>query len=362
MNPDFIQGRTSESRKKHRRIPPKVQRAFSRDLAILMGAGLHLVDSLKLLQRQCKHQEFNIILAEILVTIEAGKSLAASLAHYPSLFNGFYLNLIEVGEATGQLSEMLLRVAEYQEKIAGLKRKLVQALSYPALVVLVALAALTFILLFVLPTFEGLFREFDADLPWITRMVLFFSAWFQSYLGWIFVAVLVAPGLLWCFRFSEGLRRGADRFVIWMPFWGWLVRLNYLAQFCRTLGTLLTSGIALHKALSIARDISGNRVFQDEVSNLLSSVRRGDELAVALNNSVIFPPMVVQMITVGEETAELPEMLLKIAAVTSDELDRVISLMSTLIEPVMILLLGGAIGVILISIYVPLFNMAAIMP
>jgi len=346
----------------NRRIPTNVQRAFSRDLAILLGAGLHLSDSLELLRKQCKHQEFNRILGEVLTDIKSGKSLADSMAHYPNLFNGFYLNLVEVGEATGQLSGMLLRITEYQEKIAGLKRKLIQALSYPTLVVFVAAGALTFILLFVLPTFEGLFREFNAELPWLTRIVMTISEWMQAYMGWCICLFFSVLTMLWMFRHSSLIQNTLDRLAIYLPFWGRLVRLNYLCRFCRTLGTLLSSGIAINEALSISKGITCNREFQNEVNNMIRSVRRGDELAAALNNSVIFPPMVIQMITVGEETAELSEMLLKIAAVTSAELDRMIELMSTLIEPVMILFLGGAIGAILVSIYLPLFNMAAIMP
>ncbi len=357
-----IEKETHVESRNHRRIPAKIQRAFSRDLAILLGAGLHLVDSLELLTKQCDHKEFRNILNEILNGLRSGDSLVDTLTYYPNLFNGFYLNLVEVGEATGQLSSMLLRISEYQEKIAGLKRKLVQALSYPSLVVLVAITALSFILLFVLPTFEGLFREFDAELPWLTRNVMNLSEWLQAYLGGLLLMMLSGIGLLWIFRHSTALRNFCDRLAIHLPFWGRLVRLNYLARFCRTLGTLLSSGIALHEALGIARDITPNSEFQGEVSKMLLSVRRGDELAVSLDNSVIFPPMVAQMITVGEETAELPEMLLKIASVSSDELDRAIALMSTLIEPVMILFLGAAIGAILISIYLPLFNMAAIMP
>ena len=214
----IIKNQIKSTTDKHYRIPTKLQRAFSRDLEILLGAGLHLVDSIELLRKQCKHQEFYDVLGDILIDLKAGKSLADSFACYPNLFNNFYLNLIRVGEATGQLSDMLFRITDYQEKVAGLKRNLVQALSYPALVVLVAIASLTFILLFVLPTFEGLFREFDADLPWLTQIVLYMSEQLQAYLGVLIAAMLLICGLLWLFRRSKALNSMLDKLAVNLPF------------------------------------------------------------------------------------------------------------------------------------------------
>lgn len=344
------------------RIPKRLIHDFTRDLSIMLGARMRLLHALKILQGQTRHKAFAQLLNSLQLQLNSGKSFAEGLQGAGSIFNGFFINMVLVGETTGRLSEMLSRVSEYQEKIADLQRKLIQALTYPALVIGVAAAAMSFILLYVLPTFEGLFQEFDAELPAITRGVMRASNLLQTYTLPLLGLLLLISMALYFFRENPGFISLRDRLYLRLPFFGNLVRKNYLAQFCRTLGTLLESGIPLLRALEVASRITPNIHFRNEVIKMTEATAKGSALALSLDSAGIFPDMVIQMISVGEETAELPAMLIKVAQIYDGELDRTIELMSTLIEPVMILFLGVLIGAILIAIYLPLFNMSSIMP
>ncbi len=357
---DFRDEHSSEN-SQIKRVPGKVLLQFTRDLGIMLNAGMQLVDSIHILARQHSHQKFPELLVQVANRLNSGAALHEILRSYPSIFNEFYCQLIAVGEMTGKLPEMLGRVAAYLEKIADLKRKLLQAMTYPALVIAVALMALMFIMQFVIPAFAEIFADFDATLPMPTRILIAISSWIGQYM-WGFPAIFLMMFLLYRrIQKSDKLRHFFERLLLMIPFIGALVRKNHIARFCRTLGTLLESRIPLLGALDITRQAAANHLVAADIGMMHSSAQKGGNLTSALQQSKIFPMMVIRMIAVGEETAELPSMLLRIADYYEKEIDSSIETLASVIEPVMIVFLGGIIGIILISIYLPLFNLSTVM-
>jgi type IV pilus assembly protein PilC len=347
---------------KTRRVSQKVIYAFTRDLSIMLSARMMLLESIGILAEQQQNDSFRKILLKIISQVKSGSSLSESLSGYPSLFNQYYTNLVHVGEVTGRLGGVLERISDYMEKIGDLKRKLVQALTYPSLVVLVAILALSFILLYVIPTFSGIFKDFNAELPKPTLIVLGVSNFFKDYLLVIVIFFISTVFILRRFRSHTRFQKIFGKLSINMPFLGQLIRKNYISQFCRTLGTLLGSGVSLLEALDITNRSSTNYYLRQDITNMKFFAAKGEKLTRSLRQSGIFPLMVVQMIAVGEETAEMPFMLNKIADFYEREIDSAIETLASVIEPVVIVLLGIVIGAILISIYLPLFNLASVMP
>ncbi|NIR65875.1 MAG: type II secretion system F family protein [Gammaproteobacteria bacterium] len=344
-----------------RRIPGKVVNNFTRDLSIMLNARMMLVDSIRILSQQTSNNAFRHILEQTGRRLQSGTSLADCLRNYPKVFSSFYVNLVEVGELSGKLDEMLSRVAAYLEKMSDLKRKLIQALTYPALVIGVAVLSLSFIMLYVIPTFENIFRDFNSQLPVPTLVVMSISGFIQTYLLHI---LLILAALLLLVKYSksfERIRILADSLILHIPLLGEMIRKNHISQFCRTLGTLLESGISLLAALEIASKSTRNFHIRQDILNMKYFATKGEKLTRSLRRSKIFPLMVTQMIAVGEETAELPFMLIKIADFYDKEIDSAIDTLASVIEPVVIVLLGVIIGAILVSIYLPLFNMTNVM-
>ncbi len=345
-----------------RRIVKRHLSGLTRDLSIMLSARLHLIDSLQLLVFQSKNKILKSILESLLNKIKGGSAFAETLRTYPYLFSDFYVNLVEVGELTGKLDEMLDRISIYLEKMSDLKKKLMQAMTYPLIIISVALASLSFILFYVIPAFSGIFREFNSQLPTITVYVLNTSNFLKNNIPVFLLTVLIVLFLINRFKTHPRFQIFWNRIIISIPFIGGLVRKNYISSFCRTLGTLLESGISLLHALDITAQSSQNYFVRRDILTMKYYASKGEKLTHALNQSNVFPLMVIQMIAVGEETAELPFMLSKIAAHLEKELDSSIETLSSVIEPVIIVVLGIIIGLILISIYLPLFNLSSVMP
>lgn len=333
---------------------------FTRDLSLLLRAKLSLTASLSVLQAQARDEYSRCLVGQIMRNLQKGNSFAESIERSIGEFDTYYVNMVRVGELTGNLGEMLWRVSEYKEKIIELKRKLIQASVYPILVLLVATAATSFLLLYVVPTFAGIFRDFDGELPAITRMILGLSAFLQEWGGWLGLMLVASFVILRMMSQREDVGLVFDRIVFRLPVLGSIIAKNHIAQLCRTLGSLLKSRIPLLQALRITIQSSENRQIRKELQQMRRLAQKGKTLTQGLGGSVVFPAMVVQMIAVGEETAELPKMLMQVAEGFEKDLDVSIELLSTVIEPVLILLLGGIIGVILVSIYLPLFNLVTI--
>ncbi len=348
--------------KKIGRIPRKLVQHFTRDLSIMLNARMLLVDSIQILAEQNRHAAFSELLRATEQRLRTGASFADCLRNYPHIFNGFYVNLVSVGEITGRLDDMLSRISNYLEKMADLRRKLVQAMTYPFLVIGVAVLAVGFILLYVIPTFADIFSDFDAELPLPTQIVIAGSEFLQQWLPYLLI------GLTGILLFISKTRRHPriqpilDRIILGIPVVGKMVQKNYISQFCRTLGTLLDSGVSLLEALEIASNTTSNYHIRKEILAMQRFASKGEQLTRSLKSSQVFPLMVTRMIEVGEETAELPFMLNRISDFYDQEIDSMIETLSSIIEPVVIIILGITIGAILVSIYLPLFNMAEIMP
>ena len=332
------------------RIPASQVNRFTRDLAVLQGARIPLVESLALLAGNHKGTPFGVVLLDLIRRLKGGASLADAMAFYPDIFDEVYRNLVRVGEMSGQLAEVLNRAARHREKMANLKRKLRQALTYPALVLAVAIGAVVFILTVVLPTFTEVFRDFSTTLPRPTRILILVSNWFTAHwLPVLFSGVLAVFTLRMAFRFRQ-MRYFRDWLWLTLPLLGPLVRKNLVGQFCKTLGTLLSCRVAMLTALRLAGASVPNLLLGDFVTEMARKASRGGGLTGINDRHGLMPGMVMQMIAVGEETADLPAMLEQIGAWYDEEIDRSIDLLATVLEPLIILFLGAVIGVILIAI------------
>jgi len=360
--PGVLSGSSGEKTPFRKKVSKKIVNNFTRDLSIMLKARMLLVESIEILARQTTHKVFRQMLGNIVSRLKSGISLTDCLRAYPHIFNHFYLNLVEVGELTGKLDEMLERVAFYLGKVADLKRKLIQALTYPALVIGVALLSVGFIMLYVIPTFAGIFKDFDSQLPLPTLIVISISNFLQAHFFHSVGIVVVLALLLKYSKSFQQVKIRLDNLILNVPLLGGLVRKNYISHFCRTLGTLLESGVPLLQALEISSKSTQNYYIQQDILNMKYFAAKGEKLTRSLQKSKVFPLMVTQMIAVGEETAELPFMLIRISEYYDKEIDGAIETLASIIEPVMIVLLGIIIGAILVSIYLPLFNMANVMP
>ena len=341
-------------------IRARLRRQFTQDLAILLIARMPLTDSIDILRRQYKDDKFQKILLKVNKQLKGGKSLAEAIQEFPRIFNPFYRNLVEVGESTGQLGDMLQRISDYETKMAGLQRKLLQALTYPALVIAVAILAVGFILAYVVPAFADIFHDFGATLPLPTRIVIESSHLVTQNTGIILSLLTVFLVLIGFGRKQPQLLKIWERGLLKMPLLGNMIAKNYIAQVCRTLGTLLGSGVGLLPALELIQQSIQHHLVKADILQMKRLASKGGRLSNALKKAAVFPFMVVQMIDVGEETAELPKMLLRVADYYDSELDSAIETLASVIEPLVIIVLGGIIGAILISIYLPLFNMSTV--
>ncbi|HKI44146.1 MAG TPA: type II secretion system F family protein [Balneolales bacterium] len=339
------------------RVSEKAIIDFTRSLAVMIRARVPLVQALDTNIELVDNQKLEGILRKVRKDVSGGTSLARSLATHGKVFDDFYIHLVRVGEAAGILDEVLLRLSSYKEKRYALKKKIQSALMYPALVVTVALCALVFLLLFVIPNFADMYSDFNAKLPAATQFVLNLSHGLSHY---FFVIVAGVSLLVFGFRKyaqSPNGRRRIDALKIRLPYFGDLYLKTLIVRFCQTLGTLLKSGITLVESLEILKKSSGNVVIEKATDDMVSSVKKGKSIKDTFNQSRIFPPMVVQMVTVGEETAELDEMMLHIAKLYDEEVDVAIQSFTSVIEPALIVVLGILLGGIIVSMYLPIFQL-----
>ena len=330
---------------------------FTRQFATMINAGLPLVQCLDILSRQLDKVAFREITKKVMTDIEAGGTLSESLRKHPKPFDELYVNMVNAGEAGGILDTILLRLADYIEKIESLKRKVKGALMYPAVVLVVALGATLFMLMFIIPTFAKMFSDFGAELPLPTRIVLGASNFIRSW--WWLMAVSAVGSVLGLKRYygTDAGKHKIDAFMLKFPVLGDVIRKGSVARFTRTLGTLVSSGVPILDGLEITAKTAGNIIVQDAVMAARASIREGDTIANPLRNSPVFPPMVVQMITVGEETGALDEMLTKIADFYDEEVDSAVDALTSIIEPVMIVIMGAIVGGMVVAMYLPIFRM-----
>ena len=330
---------------------------FTKQFSVMLEAGLPLVQSLGILADQQENPTFGAALDEIRADVEAGSTLAESMRKHPKVFDTLFVNMVAAGEAGGILDVILQRLSIFVEKLVKLKRSLVSASVYPGIVITVAVGIVICIMVFVIPTFAELFKNMNATLPLPTRLVMGLSDAMVAYLPY-FLIVVVAGGFVGQrYYMSESGRVVIDGLTLKIPIFGAVIQKIIIARFSRTLGTLLSSGIAILDALDITARTAGNMVVQNVLLDARRDVQEGKTLADPIKRANLFPPMVVQMVSVGEQTGELDQMLQKMADFYEEEADAAIADFLTLIEPVMIVFLGGIIGGIVISMYLPIFSL-----
>ena len=334
---------------------------FTRQLSAMISAGVPLLQAFDIVSRGSPNARMARLLGDIRADVEAGNSLSAAFRKHPRHFDRLYCNLVEAGENGGILEPLLDRLATYQQKVLAIKAKVRSALMYPAAVVVVAFIVLAVIMVYVIPSFKDVFKSFGADLPAPTLAVIALSDFFVAHGPWL---LLAAGGggfaLLQSWRRSERLQDAADRLLLRLPVFGELVRKSVVARWTRTLATMTAAGVPLVEALGSVAGASGNAVYAGATEAIQREVSTGTSLTSAMRGTAVFPPMVLQMTAIGEESGSLEHMLGKAAEIIEEEVDEMVKGLSSLIEPMIIVFLGTLIGGIVVSMYLPIFKLGAV--
>jgi type IV pilus assembly protein PilC len=329
---------------------------FTRQFSTMIDAGLPLVQALGILAKQSENPVLQGVIRQVVFDVESGRTVADALAKHPRAFSELYVSMVAAGEAGGILDTILLRLATFLEKSDALVRKVKSALIYPCVILGIAVAAVAILLVVVIPTFQEMFASVGLVLPLPTRLVIALSAALQAY-WWAFLGILA--GLIVAVRRTYGSPRGRlaiDRLLLATPIVGDLIRKTAVSRFTRTLGTLVSAGVSILDGLEITAKTAGNRVVADAILASRSSIAGGDTIAAPLARSQVFPPMVISMISVGEQTGGLDEMLRKIADFYDTEVDTAVSGLLSIVEPVLIVALGLIVGGMVVAMYLPIFD------
>ena len=339
-------------------VKPKILMIFTRQLATLVDSGLPLLRGLNVLAKQERNNVLRNTINKLAEGVQGGSTFSESLAQHPAIFNDLYVNMVKAGELGGVLEVVLGRLAEFQEKAAKIKNKVVAAMVYPMIVMTMAIAIMAFLLVFIVPKFEAIFHDMlgDKPLPTITLFVISVSKFVQNnWLVLLGLGIVLVVGYKFANRTPKG-RSVFDRIKLRVPLFGDLIRKTAISRFSRTLGTLVTSGVPILQALNITRETAGNMVIASAIGQVHDSVKEGESIVQPLEASGAFPPMVISMIDVGEETGQLPEMLLKVAEVYDDEVDNSVAALTSMLEPIMIVFLAVVVGTIVIALFMPLIS------
>jgi type IV pilus assembly protein PilC len=337
-------------------ISSKVLMIFTRQLATLIDAGLPLLRGLNVLAKQEKDLVLRNTINALADAVQGGSTFSESMAQHPKIFTKLYINMVKAGELGGVLELVLNRLAEFQEKAQKIKNKVVSAMAYPVIVLFIAMLIMVFLLTFIVPKFEQIFKDMlnGQQLPALTQFVINASNTLKSNSLFVILGVVVIiVGYNFISR-TKGGRNLIDRIKLRAPVFGDLTRKSSISRFSRTLGTLVTSGVPILQALNITRDTAGNVIVADAINKVHDAVKEGESIVAPLEASGVFPPMVISMVDVGEETGQLPEMLLKIAEVYDDEVDNAVEALTSMLEPIMIVLLALIVGTIVIALFLPL--------
>lgn len=329
---------------------------FTRQFATMIGAGLPMVQCLDILAQQMESLAFRKVIAEVRDSVSSGSTLAEALGKHKKVFDDLYCSMVEAGEVGGALDTILVRLAVFREKADALNRKVKGAMVYPAVIMVVAAGVTLAMLTYIVPVFAKMFENLGSELPGPTRMVLAISNFLRSYY-WFFILLAIAGaiGFRYWVKTDQG-RLAFDKFKLKIPIIGTVIRKTAVARFTRTLGTLISSGVSILDALGTTAKTAGNRVVQDAIKKSVLSIAEGETITQPLKESGVFPPMVIQMISVGEKTGGLDEMLEKIANFYDEEVDAAVAALTSIIEPVIIVFMGVVIGGILIAMYLPMFD------
>jgi type IV pilus assembly protein PilC len=341
------------------RVKTKVLTAFTRQLATLVDAGLPLLRGLRVLEKQEQNPTLKNIVGELALSIEGGSTFSEALAQHPKVFNRLYVNMVKAGELGGVLEVVLTRLAEFMEKAQKIKGKVIAAMFYPCAVITVAVVIIMVLMTVVIPKFREVFGTLGEgrSLPKFTLLVLAISETIRDHFVWTMVGLISFVILFSLFKRTKFGRRLVDQFKLKVPIIGPVMRKIAISRFTRTLGTLVSSGVPILQALTIVKETSGNVIVGSAVGAVHDSVKEGETITAPLEASGVFPPMVVSMVDVGEQTGALPEMLLKIADNYDDEVDNAVAAMTSLLEPIMIVCLAVVVGSIVIAMFLPLIDL-----
>jgi len=355
---DILQGLRFRTRKK---VKEKDIVVFTRQFATMIDAGLPLVQCLEILASQQDNVTLKEVLLKVKGDVEAGSTFADALRKHPNTFNELYCNLVTAGEAGGILDTILNRLAAYIEKAMNLKKKVKGAMVYPVAVLVIALVVVVGMLVFIIPVFQKMFADMGGTLPAFTQLVINLSDFMRRYFPLVGALLVVLFFAFKRFYKTEKGQETIDDYLLRLPIFGSLIRKVAIAKFTRTLGTMLSSGVPILEGLDIVARTAGNKVIEKAILKTKMSIGEGKTIAEPLGASGVFPPMVVQMISVGESTGALDSMLGKIADFFDDEVDASIAALTSLLEPLLMVFLGGAIGAIVVAMYLPIFQMASIL-
>ena len=332
---------------------------FTRQISTLIDSGLPLLRSLNVLGEQTENPNLKLQIKDIASTVQGGSTFSDALAKHPKTFNKLYINMVKAGEAGGVLEVVLARLAEFSEKEAAVKAKVKGAMVYPALVLTAGIGVVLFLTIAIVPTFVTMFSEAGLTLPLPTKIMMGASDFLRGFwwLNLLAVLALITTYKMWVMK--EKGKYQVDKIKLRIPILGQLIRKNSISRFARTLGTLITSGVPILQALLIVRDTAGNEVISRAMVAVHNSIREGESIAGPLGKSSVFPPMVVHMVSVGEETGALDTMLVKIADAYDREVDITVDALTSILEPLLILGMGALVGFIVLSMYLPIFQMTA---
>jgi type IV pilus assembly protein PilC len=344
-----------------KKIRPGDIAVFSRQLATMLAAGVPMVQAFDIVGRGHENPSMQEMILSIKADVESGTALAESLRKQPLYFDDLFCNLVEAGEAAGVLDTLLDKIATYKEKTESIKAKIKKALFYPAAVIIVAILVTTIIMLFVIPQFKSLFTSFGADLPAFTLAVIAVSEFMQAW-WWLllFGAVGLSFGFGYVYKRSRKFRQILDRIILKIPVIGVIMQKAALARFSRTLSTIFAAGVPLVDALESVAGATGNIVYADAVLRMRELVATGQSLQLTMKQQNLFPHMVIQMTGIGEESGALDDMLSKVADFYEEEVDNAVDALSSLLEPMIMVIIGGLVGSLVIAMYLPIFKMAAV--
>jgi type IV pilus assembly protein PilC len=333
---------------------------FTRQFSTMIDAGLPLVQCLDILSKQTENKTFAKALVEIKKDVEGGTTFADALRKYPKIFDDLYVNLVQAGEVGGVLDTTFARLAGYIEKARSLKGKVKSAMIYPSAILFVAVSVVVFLMIFVIPVFAQMFQDFGGTLPWPTQLVIGLSNFMKSYILFgVPIFIVAVFGFKQYYRTEPG-KRTVHRIMLKAPIFGSLMQKAAVARFSRTLSTLMGSGVPIIDSLDITARTAGNKVLEDAVLASVGSIREGQTLATPLAKHAVFPPMVVQMVEIGDVTGELDSMLSKIADFFEEEVDRAVEALTAMLEPMMMVFLGTMLGFIIVAMYLPIFKMGSL--
>jgi type IV pilus assembly protein PilC len=338
-------------------VSVKDKAVFSRQFAALVNAGVAIVRSLGVLSEQCSNPKLKQALLGISADVQSGINLSEAMRKYPDCFDNLYVSMVEAGEVGGVLDEVLNRLAKLLEDVARLQNQIKSALAYPLVVGFLAVAIFIGMTVFLIPIFANIFKELGTTLPPLTQFMLWISEILRSWRLLLVIGIVIAAGIAYRQYYkTPGGRETIDRLYLKMPLFGELIQKSSVARFSRTFGSLTRSGVPILTCLEIVRETSGNQVIANAIDAARAEIQQGGMISLALQKEKVFPPMAIQMISIGEETGELDSMLMKIADFYEDEVEQAVKALTSILEPVMIVVLGGMVGTILLSMYLPMFK------